>query len=59
MYKKCVFITGQSMITSFTFTTSKSYIDTTLKPISSPAAKTTGFTSSFLICTLNNVHVVQ
>ncbi|XP_039549926.1 endothelial cell-specific chemotaxis regulator isoform X2 [Pimephales promelas] len=32
---------GQSMITSFTFTTSKSYIDTTLKPISSPAAKTT------------------
>ncbi|XP_056118318.1 endothelial cell-specific chemotaxis regulator [Rhinichthys klamathensis goyatoka] len=32
---------GQSMITSFTFTPPKSYIDTTLKPISSPAAKTT------------------
>ncbi|XDV38924.1 hypothetical protein PO909_008243 [Leuciscus waleckii] len=32
---------GQSMITSFTFTPAKSYIDTTLNAISSPAAKTT------------------
>lgn len=32
---------GQSMITSFTFTPPKSYIDTTLNAISYPAAKTT------------------